>query len=292
MMDPRLSDIVIAVMGPTGSGKSNFVNKLTGSKEEKGANKLQSCTKGIRVFNVDRSGQHYVFVDTPGFDSTYRSDRDILRTIAEWLETTYRGGVKLAGVIYTHRITDNHMPASACKNVDMFRRVCGNKAAAQIRFVTTMWDRVRDRNIAESRLSELEHIFWQPLIEEGARHEKFSNTQQSAWDIIRGLGEDKETLLLQEELVDAERRLNETTAGKALYTQFQKLLQAQRETVKQLSQDARAQKDPDLARELQAKYEKIEAQLRETMEDIESLRIPLGRRIALFFAKKPHAHKI
>jgi len=35
-------------------------------------------------------GRRYVFVDTPGFDGTYRSDRDILRTIADWLEQKLR----------------------------------------------------------------------------------------------------------------------------------------------------------------------------------------------------------
>ena len=65
------------------------MNKLTGRDEERGANKLKSCTQGIREFKVPTSGGQYVFVDTPGFDDTYRSDRDILRTIADWLEQKY-----------------------------------------------------------------------------------------------------------------------------------------------------------------------------------------------------------
>ncbi|KAI6013835.1 hypothetical protein EDC04DRAFT_2757081 [Pisolithus marmoratus] len=47
---------------------------------------LKSCTQDIREFIVDLPvGKRYVFVDTPGFDNTCRSDRDILRTIADWL---------------------------------------------------------------------------------------------------------------------------------------------------------------------------------------------------------------
>jgi len=30
-----------------------------------------------------------VFVDTPGFDDTKRSDSDILKMISDWLEITY-----------------------------------------------------------------------------------------------------------------------------------------------------------------------------------------------------------
>ncbi|KAG6335336.1 hypothetical protein ID866_3747 [Astraeus odoratus] len=287
-------DIVIAIMGPTGSGKSNFINKLTGTREERGAGGLKSCTQGIREFTVDlANGHHYVFVDTPGFDDTYRSDRDILRTIADWLENKYRGSVKLAGVIYTHRITDNRMSGSVCKNLDMFGRLCGDKAAARVRLVTTMWDKVKDQQVASNRVAQLEGNFWKPLLEEGARHEKFrGNNQASAWKIVEGLTGDTEALLLQEELVDAERRLNETTAGKALYSQFQKLLQEQKETIKQLQEEAKAQKDPALARELQAEYDRIEAQLQKTWDEMEKLKIPLGRRIALFFSKKTRARKL
>lgn len=64
-----------------------FINKLTGSKEETGANGLKSCTQDVREFRVSTpDGRKYVIADTPGFDDTTRSDRDILRLIADWLE--------------------------------------------------------------------------------------------------------------------------------------------------------------------------------------------------------------
>ena len=247
-----------------------------------------------------------MFVDTPGFDDTYRSDRDILRTIAGWLEekyewsyvhslritnklNRYKGDVKLSGVIYTHRITDNRMSGSVCKNLDMFGRLCGDNAAKRVRLVTTMWDRVKDTNTANNRVTQLEGNFWKPLIDAGACHQKFENTRESAWDIVRGATGDSEALLLQEELVDADRRLNETTAGKALYSQFQRLLQEQKDTIKQLSEEAKAQQDPALAKELEAEYKRIEAQLQKTWQEMEELKIPWLRRLMLFFAKKPRS---
>ncbi|KAL4062052.1 P-loop containing nucleoside triphosphate hydrolase protein [Scleroderma yunnanense] len=251
-------------MGPTGSGKSNFVNKLTRSKEDKAASGLKSHTQGIREFSVDTSKGRYVFVDTPGFDDTYRSDRDILRTIAEWLERS--------GIIYTHRITDNRMSGSVSKNLDLFGRLCGDKAAEHVLLVTTMWDRARDPNIAASR--------------------KIENTTESAWDIVSDVVGGTEAVLLQEELVDAERKLNETTAGKALYTQFQRLLQEQKDAIKKLSEEAKTQQDPALARDLQVEYEKIETQLQKTWEEMEKLRIPFLRRISLFFSRRPQAVSI
>ena len=248
-------------------------------------------------------GRHYVFVDTPGFNNTHQSDRDVIQTISDWLEAAcaveflgvssytnffnrYRAKVKLTGVIYTHRATD-YMSGTLCRNFDMFSRLCGEKAAERVRLVTTMWDKVKDVERVRSVVSLLEGETWKPLLDAGARHEKFENSPKSAWDIVMGLGVKTEALLLQEELVDAERRLNETTVGQTLYSQYQKRLDDQRETIKGLAEEVKRQRDPKMARELQDEYRRIEAQLHKTMEEKEILKIPLGRQISLIFTKKP-----
>lgn len=286
------SDIVIAVMGPTGSGKSNFINKLTGSKEETGANGLKSCTQDVREFRVSTpDGRKYVIADTPGFDDTTRSDRDILRLIADWLEKRYRWHVKLSGIIYMHRITDNRVSGSVCKNFDLFNRLCGDGAVKRIRLVTSMWD-IANMSAARRRASELQASFWKPLIDEGAQYREFQNTRESAWGIIRdAIGESK-AVLLQEELVDAKRRLNETSAAQAIYSRFQRLLKEQRDSLEQLAEEAKSQQDPVLARELEEESRKIEAQLQKTWEQMEQMKIPFLRRLFLIFSKKPRSHVI
>ncbi|KAI6038331.1 P-loop containing nucleoside triphosphate hydrolase protein [Pisolithus marmoratus] len=284
---------IIAVMGPTGSGKTNFINKLTGSREDKAAHHLKSHTQGIREFTATLpNNRQCVLVDTPGFDDTYRSDRDILRTIAEWLEKKYRNDVKLTGIIYTHRITDNRMSGSVSKNLDLFARLCGDKAANRVRLVTTMWDNAKNGDAAEGRVSQLEGNFWKPLIDAGALHKRFRNSQESAWEIVKDLMEEFESVLLQEELVDAERKLNETAAGRALYTQFQRLLHEQKEAIKHLSEEAKAQQDPALVRELEAQYKRLETELQKTWEEMENLKIPFLRRIALLFSKRTRSRKV
>ncbi|KAG6331812.1 hypothetical protein ID866_7280 [Astraeus odoratus] len=273
-------DTVIAIMGATGSGKSNFINKLTGRKEKKAARSLQSATQNIKEFKLDRDGRHYVFVDTPSFDDIDRSDREVLRTIADWLDKKYRGRVKLAGVVYTHRITDNRMSGSACKNLDLFTKICGDNAAKRVRLVTTMWDTAANLTMAESRVEQLEGNFWKPLLDVGVRHERFRNTTENAWGIVNGLIGETAALLLQEELAGTSSQLYETTAGKALYTSQQKCLYEEREMIRQLKREANAQEDPTLARELQAEHDKVEAHLHKTWKE------PIGRRISRFFTKK------
>ncbi|KAG6330143.1 hypothetical protein ID866_8947 [Astraeus odoratus] len=184
------------------------------------------------------------------------------------------------------------MSGSVCKNLDLFAKMCGDKAAKRVRMVTTMWDNAVNQTIAKTREKQLEKDFWRPLLDAGAQHKRFQNTFKDAWDIVDELVGEREVLLLQEELVDASRHLNETTAGKALYSQFQRLLYEQKETIKQLEREARAQEDPELVQQLHAEYEKVEVQLRKTWDDMEKLKIPLSRRIVLFFSKKTRSRRI
>ena len=50
---------------------------------------LESCTSEIGMIKMPFLGHNIVFVDTPGFGDNKRSDSDILKMIADWLEKTY-----------------------------------------------------------------------------------------------------------------------------------------------------------------------------------------------------------
>ena len=199
----------------------------------------------------------------------------------------YPNGItlRIAGIIYVHRITDNRMTGSAHRNLQMFGRLCGDIPLPRTCLVTTMWDLVKDQAVAEQREAQLTGDFWRVLIKGGATAHKFSNTPTSAWSIVGELlslekvGDD---LLLQEELVKQEKRLNETEAGKAIYNRLQKLLSEQRRTLKELAEEARQQNDSALAKSLQEECDKIDAQLHKTFEQMREMKIPLSRRILLW----------
>ena len=75
-------------MGATGSGKTSFVNLVSGSDFRVGRG-LKSCTNVVQVskpFELD--DKPIVLIDTPGFDDTHKSDIDILRIIAHYLAVT------------------------------------------------------------------------------------------------------------------------------------------------------------------------------------------------------------
>ena len=93
------------VMGPTGSGKSSvrtsfvqdfylvdscckFIGMATGAEIGIGHD-LESYTTDIQIIRFQFVDINVVFVDTPGFDDTHKSDVEILDMIANWLNTTY-----------------------------------------------------------------------------------------------------------------------------------------------------------------------------------------------------------
>ncbi|KAF9450922.1 hypothetical protein P691DRAFT_757794 [Macrolepiota fuliginosa MF-IS2] len=292
-------DIIIAFMGPTGAGKSYFIDLLTGQRGKRAGASLKSVTSQIQATRIKRSrwDDKIVLVDTPGFDDTTKSDMEILQMISDWLRKTYERDVKLTGLIYLHRITDNRMAGSPLKNLRMFGELCGDVAMNQVILVSTMWEKMR-ADIGAGREAELKDKFWKPLIERGsgvARLEKSDSTEE-AWSIVEKLikqKEEREAVLLQEELVELGIKLNETQAGKTLYTGLQRLLADQRESLRSLLAQVEKSDDPALTKELKKEYARIEDQFQKTFEEVKKLKIPLGRRLmAFFFGKKARAKAV
>lgn len=81
---------------------SNFINVLTGMRPEDGAHGYISCTQDVIAYPCDRGVQRYVFVDTPGFNATYSSQKKVFKKVAEWLEATYSVSSFAIGTVCLH----------------------------------------------------------------------------------------------------------------------------------------------------------------------------------------------
>jgi len=158
-------------------------------------------------------------VDCPGFDDTERSDTEILKEIAETLSALYIVGLRLRGVIYLQRITDNRMQGSSMKNLQLFVKMVGKECLTNVVFATTMWGKLNDEDIAEAnnRDSELRDEYWADFINMGASATRFEGSKASAEGILSVLlGKTDVVLKVQNELVNAGKSLKQTEVGEFL----------------------------------------------------------------------------
>ncbi|PPR07679.1 hypothetical protein CVT24_003922 [Panaeolus cyanescens] len=264
---------------------------------------LQSYTSQIQVIRIMNHPDYknrIVIVDTPGFDDTHKSDMEILKIIGQWLEQAYKGQVLLRGIFYLHRISDNRMAGSPRKNLEMFKKLTGQAAANRVVLVTTMWDLARTDERRETftrRQQQLSELYWRDLLAAGARYEAFDNSHEAALRCIKQIFplykmplipmiRPSTPLQIQDELVNVGKRINETDAGRTLYSSLQDTLDQTRKTLQTLREQAMAADDHEAVSRLERELRVTEAQFQRTFVDLRELEIPWWRKVLLIVLPK------
>jgi GTPase SAR1 family protein len=220
----RQNDIVIAVMGCTGVGKSTFISHFCPNRTGR-VNTISIGTTTVEAYAAVIDDQPVFFLDTPGFDDAYRSDTDILRELADWLNRSYQAKIKLAGILYLHRISDPRISGSSLRNLRMFRRLCGEDRLPCVVLATTFWDRIPTERavLQEKKLMESDE-FWRGMIEKGSHVFRQDNGVTSALRIIRYILSRRlaTTLQIQEEMASG-KSLDETEAGLEVQAEMERM---------------------------------------------------------------------
>jgi hypothetical protein len=160
----------------------------------------------------------YTLVDTPGFDDTFESDQVITDKILSWLNSFYRPGTRLNGILYLHSIALPKMQGSAFDSLDMFRKLCGTNALSHVVLATTFWSST-ETVLGENRARELAQndAFWGRMIKNGSRILRLENSAISAmkalWEVSKA---SKIMLQAQEEMAEGGRPPERTTAAQFL----------------------------------------------------------------------------
>ncbi|TFK40443.1 P-loop containing nucleoside triphosphate hydrolase protein, partial [Crucibulum laeve] len=229
------------VMGATGSGKTSFINLVSGSTLRVGRG-LQSCTSIVQVSQpFELEGRSITLIDTPGFDDTTKSDADVLRMIAAFLATAYENGKKLAGVIYFHRISDFRMGGISTRNFKLFRELCGESTLHNVVIVTNMWGEV-SKEVGEARETELatREMFFKPVLDKGAQLLRHHNSFESGNEILKYLvGNHPLSLRIQRELVDQKKDISQTAAGAELNRELMQQVAKHRQEMRVLQEEMR-----------------------------------------------------
>ncbi|KAJ8114619.1 hypothetical protein OPT61_g3546 [Boeremia exigua] len=279
MTTPGPGDLVIAVMGVTGVGKSTFINLFSNNKTVVGHG-LEACTAKVEIYPATLpDGTKLFLVDTPGFDDTYKPDTDILKEIANWLATAYEDKIQLAGIVYLHRILDVRLGGAAMKNLRMFRALCGESSLEAVVLATTRWEKVdQDEGLDREQQLKTNPQMWQRMIQHGSKVMRQNNDAVSANTILQYLIRRRKpvTLDIQRELVDNKKDLNETSAGQELHAELERQKREYERQLAELRQEmatALQQMDYEMKQQLQVERADLERRLREAREHDRQLQI-------------------
>lgn len=186
-------------------------------------------TKKVDVHSFSHAeGQRIFLVDTPGFDDSYCSDVDILGHISHVLLALDNMKLKLAGVIFMQDIQAQiRMTASARRQLDVFKAICGQSAYPHVVCVTSMWNCMSfsASEAAEKRMERLrsDPNYWEPIIMGGGITMKWFGEIESALTITghiveKARGVENVFLNLQSELLRQGKYtyIERTTAGRII----------------------------------------------------------------------------
>ena len=183
-----------------------------------------------------------------------RNDAEILTEIAAELRETYKHNRKLSGIIYFHRISDPRMEGSAIKQLKIFRELCGDDSGTlrNVILATNRWDRLESEEVGIRRQAELEKNprFWKSMCLKGSQVARFEGTTESALQLIRLVMRNTPLpLKIQQEMVDENKPLVETGAGRFVDAEIDKLRREHEQTlaaIKEEMQLALREKDKDM----------------------------------------------
>jgi hypothetical protein len=233
-------------------------------------------------------GKRIHLIDTPGFDDTTRTDREVLDEVARWFGTAYQDKIQLTGILYLHRITDVKMAGTAFNNLRMFKKLCGESFYPRVTLATTFWDTVpeADGKRREAELMSTDE-FWGRMIEGGSSVYRHSGSEESAMALLQSIIKHRMDasrtsaptyVRMQREIAEEKKSLDETSAGREVNA---KILEERRKFEKQLReakedfQIAMQENDRRAAESIQKHKELLEQKIKKGYEDQEKLSVRL-----------------
>jgi len=152
-------EVVILLIGPTGSGKTSFIKRVAGlsdkdmkiQRESLHPGKLpiqeHACglltgteaTSGCKTYRFVHRGTNFALIDTPGLRDVAGGNIPVLANIAKLLKWKAPDRPWVAGAIYFHAITCKRFAGPVRFNFDLFKAMCGETFYSRIACVTTLW---------------------------------------------------------------------------------------------------------------------------------------------------------
>ncbi|KAF9531288.1 hypothetical protein CPB83DRAFT_904843 [Crepidotus variabilis] len=178
---------IIVLVGPTGAGKSHFIDILAGTNWAN--KKMAQRAVGVRdkevALSLEGSSTSVVLVDAPGFDDATRPDSEVVRDVVSWLQAQYGNRPHILGVLYFNSIKENRAVGRPQDGLHDFWLMCGlssRENGERVVFVTTHWDVLGDKGKGDIRRELLQTV----VSGVGGIVTDFEGSKASAEEIARG----------------------------------------------------------------------------------------------------------
>lgn len=195
----------------------------------------------------------------------------------------YSKAMKLAGVIYLHDITQTRMLGTTRRNLDMFRKLVGDRALSAVVLGTTKWD-LADESVAHRRQAELAGSYWKEMSDAGSRIVQISpeTSLKLISEILDNMihkDEAERFLTIQEELTELRRFIPETEAGKTLRYTLEQVIEMQRARAERLKEKTGGFNGNKVLQEFQEGQRRLDGLVRAAKE----MKVPFSAKIKRFF---------
>ncbi|KAF9042448.1 P-loop containing nucleoside triphosphate hydrolase protein, partial [Panaeolus papilionaceus] len=159
-----------SILGPTGAGKSSFIEALAGEGQSLGISKdqLAGFTQEVTAYQVKnamvqgyKDTRTLYLIDAPGFSDSKMSELEIITKVKQWMKD--KGIGRVDGVLYLSPITDTRAPGSKRRTIKMIQLLLDDHGFQHLNIVTTMWDRLSNpqaKKRAETNFAQLDDDIW------------------------------------------------------------------------------------------------------------------------------------
>ncbi|KAF9031035.1 hypothetical protein BJ165DRAFT_1535527 [Panaeolus papilionaceus] len=190
-----LNAVVYIIMGPTGAGKSTFVEALAGPSQNLAisSNQLAGFTQHITAYKLVNvkwgffSAYEIYLVDTPGFSDNRISEIEVMEMLRGWLEGN--SSAVYWRILFLAPLTMTRLPGSRRRTIKMLRESLHGKTFS-VNIITTMWDTLHSeqtRNRAENTFEQLrDQVFKEFFGPQTTILKRFMGNRTSALQVIEG----------------------------------------------------------------------------------------------------------
>lgn len=220
-------------------------------------------TQDIQEIIFNHAGQQITLIDTPGFDDsndTMRSDADILKDIADFLQKSYNANQLLTGVIWLQPVLTTRAPGGERRRARLFKKILGEDAYKGVVIGTTMWSKIANEAYGMMQMEQRQAQVWADVIAGGAWVTRHDDNKASADRIINHILKVRRThppkpLQIQAELAQ-DGKLCNTSAGQQLDSDMGEMVAKLRRELEELLSDRDASRKE--FEELQAHLSRVE----------------------------------